>query len=94
MPEGWGAVEFMIMGVPHEETWANSWVKHGMAFPYCRLSLWVEGKKGIKEGAYLGSYSGELWPTAWPNYFVPKERAGVSLTQKGARLLLTAIEKA
>lgn len=96
LKRGTGWVEFQLLGVPVKGDWHEAWVKRGEPYPYCDVSIWFEGE--IREGMSLSSYGGELWPTAWPEHFVPpaspnKNTVGhIYLTAKGAALLQAALK--
>jgi hypothetical protein len=95
---GRGCIEFQLVGEPTDARWRKSWLENGSNYPYCNMSLWVvNGISDIKDGAQITGYSGELWPSAWPEYFsAPKvqhkdNQGAVYLTAKGADLLLAQI---
>lgn len=94
--KGAGYASFQLLGVPVAGDWYASWVKRGKSYPYCEVSIWFDGE--IRAGMSLSSYGGELWPTAWPDYFLGpatsnKNTVGqIYLTAKGAELLQAAFK--
>lgn len=97
IPDNRGFIQFQLCGEPTASSWLKSWKEREKPYPYCDISLFVDSLDDIKENKTLSSYGGELWPTAWPEYFRPpltdnKNTVGcVYLTKKGADLLLSAI---
>jgi hypothetical protein len=51
---------------------------------WCEISVWGDG-----EGRSVGSYGGEVWPTAWPHLFAEKgpRSSGVRITEAGLAAL-------
>ena len=41
---------------------------------WCEISVWGDGDE-----RHVGSYGGEVWPTAWPQLFVPASTHGAAL---------------
>jgi hypothetical protein len=52
--------------------------------PSCRFTLWLHD--GVVDPR-LGSYGGDVWPTAWPDLFCPLHQQGdVEITKSGLQL--------
>lgn len=81
--------ELKITREPIAEDWRAAWINRGCKDAWCSVVFYGE----IKAGAALASYGGEVWPTAWPDWFsVPSERTVnnvgmIFLTDAGAKAL-------
>ena len=54
------AVRYRITGGDLAPEWAAAVAVHGRP-AWCEVTIWPDGR--------VGSYGGEVWPTAWPELF-------------------------
>lgn len=80
---------YRLVAPPTNPKWAAE-VREGQE-PWCEFSVWTGGRR-------LGSYGGEVWPSAWPEWFLHTPNrynggAGFTLTDAGALLLNAAVSE-
>lgn len=75
---------YRIEGGDLRGDWANSLRPARVA--WCEFTIWGDARAGEP----LGSYGGEVWPSAWPALFAtpgPRGSALIRLTAAGAEAL-------
>jgi hypothetical protein len=60
-----GIPRYRLVAEPSAENWRKGWHRRGNPEPYCEFTV-IYRETGEP---YILSYSGELWLTAWPEFF-------------------------
>jgi len=66
-----GSHRFRIVGEPTADNWKKERAERPDKEPWCEVSIWPKDVHAVDSELcdHLGSYGGELWPSAWPELF-------------------------
>jgi hypothetical protein len=79
-----GIPRYRLVAEPSAKHWRKDWNRRGNPEPYCECTV-IRPQTGEP---YILSYSGGLWPMAWPELFYHKgEEYAPRLTDAGQSLM-------
>jgi len=79
-----GIPHYRLVAEPSAKDWQEHWNRRKNPEPYCEFTV----IRPQNSEPYILSYGGELWPTAWPEFFHHKgDQYAPRLTATGRNLL-------